>query len=75
LANFSLLPAIGSLPIRSLSNFIAHFDNGRIHGPKQVTDVYLLALAVKHAGRFVTFDGSVPLSAVLRTEKEHLAVI
>ena len=50
-------------------------DNGRIHGPKQVTDVYLLALAVKHAGRFVTFDGSVPLSAVLWTEKEHLAVI
>jgi len=30
---------------------------------------------VKHAGRFVTFDGSVPLSAVLWTEKEHLAVI
>ena len=51
------------------------FDNARIHGPKQVTDVYLLALAVKHAGRFVTFDGSVPLSAVLRAEKEHLAVI
>ena len=50
-------------------------DNGRIHGPKQVTDVYLLALAVKRAGRFVTFDSSVPLSAVLRAEKEHLAVI
>ena len=50
-------------------------DNGRIHGPKQVTDVYLLALAVQHAGRFVTFDGSVPLSAVLQAEKEHLAVI
>jgi hypothetical protein len=51
------------------------FDNTRIHGPKQVTDVYLLALAVKRAGRFVTFDSSVPLSAVLRAEKEHLAVI
>ena len=50
-------------------------DNKRIHGPKQVTDVYLLALAVRHGGRFVTFDGAVPLSAVLRAEKEHLAVI
>jgi hypothetical protein len=50
-------------------------DNARIHGPKQVTDIYLLALAVQHAGRFVTFDGSVPLSAVLQAEKEHLAVI
>jgi len=50
-------------------------NNARIHGPKQVTDVYLLDLAVKRAGRFVTFDGSVPLSAVLRAKKEHLAVI
>ena len=50
-------------------------DNARIHGPKQLTDVYLLALAVKQAGRFVTFDGSVPLSAVLHARKEHLAVI
>jgi toxin-antitoxin system PIN domain toxin len=50
-------------------------DNMRIHGPKQVTDVYLLGLAVQHAGRFVTFDGAVPLSAVLRAEKAHLAVI
>jgi uncharacterized protein len=50
-------------------------DNARIHGPKQLTDVYLLALAVKQAGRFVTFDGSVPLSAVLRAKEEHLAVI
>jgi len=50
-------------------------DDARIHGPKQVTDVYLLALAVKQAGRFVTFDGSVPLSAVLRAKEEHLALI
>jgi predicted nucleic acid-binding protein len=53
----------------------AVIDNARIHGPKQVTDVYLLALAVKHAGRFATFDDGIPLSAVLRAEEEHLAVI
>jgi uncharacterized protein len=47
----------------------------RIHGPKQVTDVYLLALAVEHAGRFVTFDVAVPLSAVVGAKKEHLVVI
>jgi toxin-antitoxin system PIN domain toxin len=50
-------------------------DSGRIHGPKRVTDVYLLALAVKRGGRFVTFDGAVPLSAVPGAEKEHLTVI
>ena len=50
-------------------------DNGRIHGPKQVTDVYLLALAVRHGGRFVTFDGAVPISAVLRADKQHLVVM
>jgi toxin-antitoxin system PIN domain toxin len=50
-------------------------DQGRIHGPKQVTDIYLLALAVRRGGRFVTFDGAVPLSAVPGAEKEHLTVI
>jgi toxin-antitoxin system PIN domain toxin len=48
---------------------------GRIHGPKQVTDVYLLALAVRRSGRFVTFDAAVPLSAVVAAKKEHFTVI
>jgi len=39
-------------------------DAARIHGPRQLTDVYLLALAVRHGGRFVTFDASVTLEAV-----------
>ena len=47
----------------------------RIHGPKQVTDVYLLALAVKHAARFVTFDAAVPVSAVVAAKKAHFAPI
>jgi toxin-antitoxin system PIN domain toxin len=50
-------------------------DSARVHGPKQVTDLYLLALALKHGGRFVTFDGAVLLSPVLGVEREHLAVI
>jgi len=51
------------------------FNDTRIHGPKQVTDVYLLALAVKHGGRLVTFDDAIPLSAILQAKKEDLVVI
>ncbi len=50
-------------------------DPSRVHGPRQVTDIYLLALAVEHKGRFVTFDRSIPLSAALEATPEHLVVI
>ncbi len=53
----------------------ALIDTARVHGPKQLTDVYLLALAVSHGGRFVTFDRSLPISAVLKAQKKHLVVI
>lgn len=33
-------------------------DRSRLHGPQQVTDAYLLALATAHQGRFITFDRS-----------------
>ena len=51
------------------------FDRTRILGPKQLTDVYLLALAVKNGGRLATFDRSIPLAAVRGAELRHLAVI
>jgi len=50
-------------------------DTTRVHGPKQLTDVYLLALAVARGGRLVTFDRSLPIDAVLRAQKRHLFVI
>ena len=50
-------------------------DTTRIHGPKQLTDVYLLALAVVRGGRLVTFDRSVPLAAVAAAQKKHFVVI
>lgn len=50
-------------------------DRSRLHGPRQVTDAYLLALATAHAGRFVTFDRSLPLSAVKGTSEAHLTVL
>jgi uncharacterized protein len=51
------------------------FDHTRILGPNQITDIYLLALAVKHDGRLVTFDRGIPLSAVRRAEARHIVVI
>jgi hypothetical protein len=50
-------------------------DRSRVHGPRQVTDVYLLALAVHHGGRFATFDGRVPLEAVAGATPEHLVTL
>ena len=47
----------------------------RMHGYRQLTDIYLLALAVKHGGRFVTFDARVPLSAVRGAKPEHLVLL
>lgn len=47
-------------------------DSARIHGPRQLTDLYLLALAVRHGGQFVTFDNSVSIDAVRKAEKKHI---
>ncbi|MGH6923020.1 MAG: TA system VapC family ribonuclease toxin [Propylenella sp.] len=51
------------------------FDHARILGPNQITDVYLLALAVKNGGRLVTFDRGIPISAAHGAEARHLVVI
>jgi uncharacterized protein len=47
----------------------------RIHGPKQVTDMYLLALAVKHDGRFATFDTALSLSPIQGATEHHVVVL
>ncbi len=46
-----------------------------LSGHRQLTDIYLLALAVKHRLRFVTFDARVRLDAVAGARHEHLVVI
>lgn len=51
------------------------FDHARIHGPRQITDVYLLALAVHNGGRFVTFDRRTSPRAVRNAGDEHLVVL
>jgi uncharacterized protein len=50
-------------------------DPTRVHGPRQLTDIYLLALAVHHKGRFVTFDTGIPLAAVRNATTQHLVVL
>lgn len=44
-------------------------------GSRQITDCYLLALAVRHGGRFVTFDRRVTNAAVPGALSRHLSVI
>lgn len=50
-------------------------DSSRVLGPRQLTDVYLLALATKNDGRLVTFDRSITLAAVPKAEARHLQVL
>ena len=46
-----------------------------VHGHNQITDLYLLALAVKHDGTLVTFDQNIPLDAVHGAAAHHLRVL
>lgn len=50
----------------------AVFDAERVHGPRQLTDAYLVALAVRHSGRLVTFDHSISIQAVKGAKAAHL---
>jgi len=50
-------------------------DWSHILGSRQVTDAYLLALAVKHKGRLVTLDKGVSLHAALGSTNPALEVI
>ena len=51
------------------------FEGSRIHGPRQLTDIYLLALAIRHGGRFVTFDHSVAVEAVTGAKSKDLVAL
>lgn len=50
-------------------------DWSRVLGHRQVTDNYLLALAVRHGGRFVTFDARIDHAAVRGSAREHLVIV
>lgn len=51
------------------------FDWSYARGHRQLTDVYLLGLAVKRGGLLATFDRSIPISAVTGAGPESLHVI
>ena len=46
-----------------------------VAGHQQLTDVYLLALAVGQAGRLATFDRSIPLASVAGATPDNLALL
>jgi len=50
-------------------------DFSRVQGHNQVTDLYLLALAVRHGGRLATFDQAIALSAVRGAASRHLLLL
>jgi uncharacterized protein len=50
-------------------------DWSRVMGHNQITDAYLLALAVKHGGALATLDHRVALSAVRGANSSHLLLL
>jgi uncharacterized protein len=52
-----------------------HLHAQLMHSPTQLTDLYLLALAVKHSARLVTLDRRIPLNAVVHATPAHLVVL
>ena len=50
-------------------------DATRIHRSRELTDLYLLALAVRHGGRFVTFDAGISIGAIKTAAKRHLVAL
>jgi toxin-antitoxin system PIN domain toxin len=51
------------------------FNRSHILGPKQLTDIYLLALAVEHGGRLVTLDQGISHHAVRGARPHHLVLM
>lgn len=51
------------------------FDWGELLNPRQITDAYLLALAIRHDGVFVSFDHALPLKALGKNAAAHAVLI
>ena len=50
-------------------------ERARLSGHRQITDAYLLGLAVANGGCVVTFDRGLPLGAVRGARAEHVVVL
>jgi uncharacterized protein len=53
----------------------SRFNHRAILGSNQITDVYLIGLAVTHSGRFVTLDRGASMSAVKMAAPENLVIL
>lgn len=51
------------------------FDWSRVLGHRQVTDAYLLALAVRHQGCLVTLDRRISIGVVTNAKPKNMVVI
>ena len=51
------------------------FSLHHVAGPGQLTDVYLLGLALRHGGQLATFDRRIPVAAVPHGGRGGLALI
>jgi toxin-antitoxin system PIN domain toxin len=51
------------------------FRWNHVQGHRQLTDVYLLALAISNQGRLATFDSTISLEAIEGAKKQHLELI
>jgi uncharacterized protein len=60
-----------SLSVREPDRFLWN----RVQGHRQLTDVYLLALAVAQRGRFATFDSAISITAVVGSAAHNLEII
>jgi toxin-antitoxin system PIN domain toxin len=61
-------------------NSVSLCDRGRfrwnhVQGHRQITDVYLLALAITNQGRLATFDSTIALRAVEGAQGKNLELI
>ncbi len=50
-------------------------DWSRISGHNQITDAYLLALAVRHGGALASFDQRIALASVKNAQAKHLLIL
>ncbi len=51
------------------------YDHSRIHGHRQLTDLYLLGLAVANEGCLASFEQTIALSAVRHAQACHLVLV
>ena len=51
------------------------FHLQHVQGHRQLTDIYLLALAVHQGGRLATFDAGIPLKSVAGAERKNLQIL